>query len=437
LAAEVHVVLILRAVTPASLAPELGSSTDIAIDAGRIVAIGDLPHPVDAQEVDCRGLIVLPGNVCAHTHLYSALARGMPPPPRQPRDFPDILELIWWRLDRALDDDAVRLSALVGAIDAARAGTTTLVDHHASPNAIAGSLDIMADALDGIGVRGVLCYEVTDRNGDEGAQAGLRENERFIRENARPRMRGMVGAHASFTLGDASLHDLAALAVDLDAGIHIHVAEDVSDEEDSLSRCGKRVAYRLDDAGLLRSGSIAAHCVHLDDGEIAVVRGRGLWLAHNCGWYLNNSVGRAPVMQFVDRAVLGTDGIDGDMFAESRSAFFRAREDSLDRGANEFTDMLARGARLASQQFGLPMGEIAVGAAADLMLLDYDPPTPLTAGNLPWHWAFALTHASVRDVMVDGAWVMRERTLVNVDEEKVRAEARQAAKALWQRMDTM
>jgi putative selenium metabolism protein SsnA len=435
-AAEGHVVLILRGLTPASLAPELGPSTDIAIDGGRIVALGDLPH-ADVQEVDCRGLIAMPGNVCGHTHLYSALARGMPPPPRQPRDFPEILELIWWRLDRALDDDAVRLSGLIGAMDAARAGTTTLVDHHASPNAIAGSLDVLAGALDEIGVRGVLCYEVTDRNGEEGARAGLRENERFIRENRRPRMRGMVGAHASFTLGDASLRDVSALAGDLQAGIHIHVAEDVCDEEDSLRRCGKRVAYRLDDAGVLRAGSIAAHCVHLDDGEITLVRDRGLWMAHNCRSNLNNSVGRAPVMQFVDRAILGTDGIDADMFAESRTAFFRAREDSLERGADEFTDMLARGSRLAAEQFGLPMGELAVGAAADLMLLDYDPPTPLTSGNLPWHWAFALTPASVRDVMVDGAWVMRDRALVTVDEEKIRADARQAARRLWQRMDTM
>jgi putative selenium metabolism protein SsnA len=431
------VALILRGGTPATLAPQFGPSTDIAIEGGRITATGALiPQPGD-DVVYCSGLLVMPGNVCGHTHLYSALARGMPPPPRQPRNFLEILELVWWRLDRALDPDSVRLSGLVGAIDAIRAGTTTLIDHHASPSAIEGSLDVMAEALDTVGVRGVLCYEVTDRNGAGGAAAGLRENERFIRENVRPRMRGMVGGHASFTLGDTSLHELASLAADLDVGVHIHVAEDAWDEEDAMTRFGSRVAQRLDSAAVLRRGSIAAHCVHLDDQEVEIVRGRGVWMAHNCRSNLNNSVGRAPVMQFVDRAILGTDGIDGDMFAESRNAFFRAREDSLDRGAEEFTAMLARGAQVASDAFGLPLGDLSVGAAADLMLLEYDPPTPLSAGNLPWHWAFALSSSAVRDVMVDGAWVMRDRTMVTVDEEKIRAEARTAALSLWHRMDTI
>jgi putative selenium metabolism protein SsnA len=429
--------LVLRGGTLASLATGRVESTDIGIEHGRISWVGP-GLPDGAHEfVDCSGMLIMPGNVCGHTHLYSALARGMPPPPRQPRNFPEILELVWWRLDRALDHEAIRMSALSGALDAVLSGTTTLVDHHASPNAIDGSLDLMAEALDEIGLRAVLCYEVTDRNGERGAQAGLRENERFIRKNRRGRMRGMVGAHASFTLGDATLHELSQLSRELGAGVHIHVAEDVADEDDSIRRCGKRTAYRLQEADVFGAGSIAAHCVHLDEGERDVVKAANVWVAHNCRSNMNNSVGRAAVSDLGDRVMLGTDGIDGDMFAESRTAFFRAREDSLDETAEEVAGMLSRGVDFASSLFGVPIGRLEVGAVADLQVLDYDPPTPLKNGNLAWHWTFAMSASAVRSVMVDGAWVVRDRTLVTIDEEKVRAEARLAAESLWQRMETL
>jgi putative selenium metabolism protein SsnA len=410
---------------------------NLGVEAGRIAWIAEVVPPGEHQIVDCSGLLIMPGNICGHTHLYSALARGMPPPPRQPRNFPEILELIWWRLDRALDEESIRLSALSGAADALLSGTSTLVDHHASPNAIAGSLDVMADALEELGVRSVLCYEVTDRNGPEGSREGLRENERFLRENQRPLTRGMVGAHASFTLEDETLASLSEMAAELDASVHIHVAEDVCDEEDSMRRAGLRTALRLEEAGVLRPGSIAAHGVHMNDEEIEVVRDRNCWFAHNCRSNLNNRVGRAPVAKFGDRAVMGTDGIDGDMFAESRTAFFRSREDSLDTPAEEFTGMLARGAEMVSRIFGTPVGRIEPGAVADLMLLDYPEPTPLNAGNLPWHWSFAFSSRMVRSVMVDGVWRVRNRALVNVDEERLRASARVAAAKLWERMGTI
>jgi putative selenium metabolism protein SsnA len=429
--------LVLKGGTLASLEGSWLEETSLGIEGGRIAWLSKEIPPGVHEIVNCTGMLVMPGNVCGHTHLYSALARGMPPPPRQPRDFPEILELIWWRLDRALDEETVRLSTLSGAADALLSGTTTLVDHHASPNAIAGSLDVMAEALEEIGIRSILCYEVTDRNGPEGAAAGLRENERFARENRRPKVRGMIGAHASFTLEDATLRSLSEVASDLDLGVHIHVAEDVCDEHDSLKRSGMRTAFRLEKAGVFQPGSIAAHGVHLNDAEIDAARASNVWFAHNCRSNLNNRVGRAPVMKFGNRAVLGTDGIDGDMFAESRTAFFGAREDSLERGADEFTTMLARGGEMVSQMFDSVIGRIEIGAAADLMLLDYPEPTPVDAGNLPWHWAFGFTSRMVRSVMVDGAWVVRDRALVNIDEERMRASARSAAPKLWERMGTL
>jgi putative selenium metabolism protein SsnA len=401
---------------------------------GRITA----PGSVGAEEtIDCSGCLVMPGNVCAHTHLYSALARGMPPPPRPPRNFPEILELIWWRLDRALDEESIRSSALVGALDSLRSGTTSLVDHHASPSWIDGSLDVLADGITGVGARALVCYEVTDRGGTERRDAGLSENARFIRENLRPLARGMFGAHASFTLDDSTLDALAGTAADTGTGVHIHVAEDIFDEVDSLRRSGKRVAQRLQDAGILRDHSIAAHGVHLQQGELGTISSSGTWLVHNCRSNMNNSVGRAPVLQFGDRSALGTDGIDGDMFAESRTAYFRAREDSLDVYAEQFTDLLARGAGLVSKYFGLPIGTLEPGAAADLVVLDYDPPTPLTSDNLAWHWMFAFGAEMVRDVMVGGRWVIRDRQFVTVDEERIRAEAREHARRLWERMETL
>lgn len=418
----------------ACLNPREVRSADLWVDAD-LIATG--PGDGHEERVDCSGCLVIPGNVCAHTHLYSALARGMPAPPRSPRNFPEILELVWWRLDRALDEPAIRSSALVGALDALRSGTTSLVDHHASPEWIDGSLDVLADGITQAGARSLICYEVTDRGGGERRNAGLRENERFIRTNKRELSRGMVGAHASFTLEDTTLEDLAATAERTGTGVHIHVAEDIFDEQDSLRRSGKRVVHRLQDAGILRPNSIAAHGVHLRPDELQTLRSSRTWLVHNCRSNMNNAVGRAPVLHFGDRSALGTDGIDGDMFAESRTAYFRAREDSLDVSAEHFTDRLAAGAELMGQSFGFPVGSTSPGAAADLVVLEYDPPTPLTSGNVAWHWMFAFNAGMVRDVMVAGRWIIRNREFVAVDEDKIRADARAQSERLWQRMETL
>jgi len=435
--------LLIQNATLLSLSPRSIRRGHLLIDEGQISAPDASLRTGDYEVFDAGGRVVMPGNVCAHTHLYSALARGMPPPPRIPTNFPEILEYIWWRLDRALDEDSIRSSAAVGAIDALKAGTTTVIDHHASPSCIEGSLDMLGEELSRVGIRGVLCYEVTDRNGSAGRKEGIRENRRFAADGPErfPLMRALFGAHASFTLDEDSLEEIAGSARDLGVGVHIHAAEDLCDQTDSLRRCGQRVAQRLDRHGVLTDRVLLAHGVHLDGPEIQLLGARRAWLAHNCRSNLNNSVGRAPMGDLMkvlgERLTMGTDGIDEDMFGESRTAYFRLREQSLEGYAEQVTDILSAGGKLAGKSFGRSLGTLDPGAVADLVVLDYEPPTPLTTENLAWHWMFAFSSQLVRDVMVQGRWVVRDRALVNVDEEAVRAQATEQAAGLWRRMEVL
>jgi len=400
---------------------------------------GRVAEESGGERRDCSGCLVVPGNVCAHTHLYSALARGMPYSLESPRNFVEILQRVWWRLDRALDEDGVRASALVGGMDALLSGTTTLVDHHASPNAIDGSLDVIADALETLGARSVLCYETSDRDGPERAQAGIEENVRFARRARRgetPLARALFGAHASFTLSDETLGACADAARGLGIGIHVHAAEDDADERDALALHGLRVASRLAHAGALDERTLLAHGVHLDDQEIALVHAAGAAIAHNARSNMNNSIGRAPVEWLGARVALGTDGIGSDMFEESRTAFFRLREDDLDAGPDWALERLAEGARLAARAFAEPLlGTLEPGAPADLVVLDYASPAPLHAGSFGGHWIFGLSSRHVRDVMVDGDWVVLDRRLTRADQQGLAAAAHVEAECLWRRLD--
>ena len=400
------------------------------------VASGKIAKTQDGERIDVSGCVVMPGNVCAHHHLYSALARGMPGPDEPPRTFPEILERIWWRLDRALEPETIRLSALLGGVEAARAGTTSIVDHHSSPEAIGGSLDHVADGIVEAGLRGVVCYEVTDRHGASGGREGIAENVRFLRENRREMIRGMMGAHASFTIGPDTMERLVGEARARHAPVHIHLAEDRCDEQDSLERYGMRTAHRLSQAGALTQDDLVAHGVHLDEWEQRVVRDSGAWIAHNPRSNMNNGVGYAPVVALGSRVALGTDGIDGDMFTEARTCYLKAREASWRAGPAFAVERLATGAAIVGGMFGEPLlGTLQPGAPADLVVLEYRAPTPLTAANLPGHLVFGLAAAHVRDVMVAGRWIVRDRRHQLVDEEEVAARCREAAPALWNRME--
>ena len=420
-----------------ALDPPKVTGGDVLVRGGRVAEVGGTIRAEHAERLDAAGCVVIPGNVCAHHHLYSALARGMPYRLEPPESFVQVLQRIWWRLDRALDGDAVWLSAWSGGADAVLAGTTTIVDHHASPEAIEGSLDQVAEALGQVGVRSVLCYEVTDRDGPERASAGVEENRRFLKGGF-PLALGLVGAHASFTLSEETLGRCVELARDADAGVHVHVAEDAADERDAQTRFGMRVVERLVEAGALDDRSLLAHCVHVDEHEARLIRDAGAWVAHNPRSNMNNRVGRAPIGALGDRVVLGTDGIDGDLFAESRTAFWRAREADPTVGPSWILERLAASARMAGAVYEEPLlGRIQAGAPADLVVLEYDPPTPLTAENLAGHWAFGLSAGHVRDVVVSGEFAVRDRRLTRADEAEVRARCRDAAEALWRRMDDL
>ena len=410
---------------------------------GKIVAIG--PHassePGD-EIVDCGGAVLMPGLVNGHTHLYSALAAGMPAPPRPPRSFHEILKFIWWRLDRAHDLASVEMSGLIGALTAVHCGTTTLIDHHASPNAIEGSLNALENGIAAVGCRGVLCYEVTDRNGPAGCRAGLAENERYAMECGQRldgRFAAMVGAHACFTLEYKSLMECAMLAERLGIGIHIHVAEDPVDAMITQEKTSQGIFENFFYTGVLDiPNTIFAHGTHLADDDIAQINdSANISLAHNPSSNMNNAVGYTPVAKYVRPPQLGTDGIGADMWREARVAEFKSRDAELPIPFGASLKMLGQSARFASNCLGVKLGVLEVGAPADLVLTNYRPATPLTADNLAGHFLFAMGPEFVRDVMIAGWWVMRKGHVVTCDERAIRAQSVEVARDLHKRMSAI
>jgi putative selenium metabolism protein SsnA len=382
----------------------------------------------------------MPGFVNGHTHLYSALAAGMPAPPKAPTNFHEILKFIWWRLDRAHTLESVEASGQTGAVSAIRCGTTTLIDHHASPNAIDGSLTALENGIATVGCRGVLCYEVTDRNRPDEAGQGLRENERYAKlcaERVDGRFAAMVGGHASFTLKEESLTGCVDLARRLGVGVHIHAAEDPVDERITRERFGVGLMERFKRTGLLDvSRSILAHGTHFSDSDFALVRERQdtIDVAHNPSSNMNNGVGYTPVAKLTKPPLLGTDGIGADMWREARFAEFKSHDAGRPLPFGRSLEMLAQSARFASRCLGVKLGVLEAGAAADLVLTNYRPATPLTSENVAGHFLFAMGPEFVRDVMVGGWWVMRKGHVVTCDESAIRANSVGVARALHERM---
>ena len=420
----------------------------IRVEGDRITDVGSAAqlraaYPGDPV-VDAAGQLVMPGNLCGHTHFYGAFSRGMAIAGEAPRDFPEILDKLWWRLDKALSLDDVKYSALVCLVDAIKHGTTTLIDHHASPNAIEGSLDAIAEAVGQAGLRASLCYEVTDRDGPQRAQAGIEENVRFARsllERPHPQLGASLGLHASLTLSDETLADCVAAAGDVGLGFHIHAAEGVSDQEDSLGKSGKRVVERLHHAGILGPKSILVHCVHVDAWEMELLRDTGTWVTHQPRSNMNNAVGVAPVETMLRGGIpvaMGNDGFSNNMWAEWKAAYLVHKlwhGDPRRMGGYDVMQMaVANNAALASVFWpDAPVGEISPGAYADLILVDYHPFTDLTAGNLPWHVLFGFEADAVTATMCAGKWLMRNRQLLTLDEAEIAARARELSAQTWQR----
>jgi putative selenium metabolism protein SsnA len=426
-------------------APGLLAGHALRVEGDRITAMGpgtELQAVPGEEVVDARGQLVMPGNICAHTHFYGAFARGMAIPGDAPKDFPEILERLWWKLDKALDLEDVRLSALVCLVDAVKHGTTTLIDHHASPNAIDGSLDVIGEAVGQAGLRAALCYEVTDRDGPERAQAGIDENLRFIRAQAaapNPHLAATFGLHASLTLSDATLEACRAAH---DGGFHVHVAEHEADEYDSLKKSGLRAADRLARFGILGPRTIAAHCVHIDYREAELLRQTETWVTHQPRSNMNNAVGAADVdglLRAGVRVCLGNDGFSNAMWDEWKAAYLyhkAAHRDPRRTGGYAVTQMAVdNNAALAREFFPqAPLGAIELGALADLIFVDYHATTPLSAGNLPWHILFGFEASLVTTTIGGGKVLMRDRELLFLDEAAIAAQSRERAAAVWKKI---
>jgi putative selenium metabolism protein SsnA len=399
----------------------------------------------EEDQLDAHGELVMPGNICAHTHFYGAFARGMAIPGRPPRGFMEILQKLWWPLDKSLRREDIRHAALVCLIDAIKHGTTTLIDHHASQNTIEGSLDILAEAVDQSGLRAVLCYEVTDRDGPDKARAGIQENMRFLnrcREGpvAEGRVAALFGLHASLTLSAETL-DACREAAPAGTGFHIHGAEDASDQYDSLEKSGMRVVDRLARHGILGERTILAHGVHLDAREIELLAESGTWVTHQPRSNMNNGVGVAGVesmMRAQVRLGLGNDGFSNAMWQEWKAAYLLHKlfhRDPQRMPAETLVEMAVyNNAELVNLLFpNNPIGEIKPGMQADLIFVDYHPTTPLTSANLPWHIVFGFHESMITTTIVAGKILMRDRQLQTLDEEEITAKARELVPAVWER----
>ena len=392
-------------------------------------------------EISARGKLILPGNICAHTHFYGAFARGMAIPGQPATNFVEILERLWWKLDRALDLEAVRYSTLVCLVDAIRHGTTTLIDHHASPNAIEGSLDAIAGEVERAGLRAALCYEVTDRNGQDGANSGIAENVRFARECGKRKsshIRAAFGIHALLTVGDGTLDRCVAAAGDANIPLHLHVAEGQADQSESLARYHMRVVERLSAHDALTEKTINAHCIHLNDREIQLLAEHGAKVTHQPRSNMNNAVGVAPVLQMLGAGIcvgLGNDGFSNDAFIEMKFADLlhrHALHDPRAMGADKIVHMTyANNASIARLFWDQPVGTLEVGAHADLILADYQPFTPLHAGNLPWHLLFGMDGSEITHTICGGKLLMSDRELLTLDATEISAHAREVAQRVW------
>lgn len=404
------------------------------------------PHEA---RLDAEGQYVMPGNICAHTHFYGAFSRGLSTVGDPPTTFTQILEKLWWNLDKALDEDGVRYSALVCLVDAIKHGTTTLIDHHASPNAIEGSLDIIASAVNQAGLRASLCYEVTDRDGMEEADQGLDENLRFIkriqaRRKEDANLRAHFGLHASLTLSDKTLEKAREICPE-GVGFHTHAAEGEADQLDSLQKSGKRVVHRLDQFGILKPQSILAHGVHFNEEEIERLAESRAWLTHQPRSNMNNAVGVAPIEAMLKAGVrvgMGNDGFSHTMWQEWKEAYLlhklAHRDPQRMSGMTVMQIAVENNAALVTELFDdLPIGKIAEGAGADLIFVDYLPITPLTGGNLPWQILFGFQESMVTATIVAGKTLMYRKKLLTLDEAEISARALAIATQTWQRFATI
>lgn len=421
----------------------------LAVEGSRIKAVGPerefRERYAHYEQIDGQGRLLMPGLTNAHMHFYGTYARGLALPV-QPANFHEILKHLWWALDKALDLEAVYYSTLLPAITAVKKGVTSVIDHHASPYAVAGSLDQIENALAEVGMRGILCYEVSDRDGKAIRDQGLAENSRYIRKcqgarEADPEhmFEGMIGLHASFTLDDDSLAGAADLSQALQRGCHIHMLEDKVDETETRRKYGRGVVERLAHFGILGAKSIAAHGIFLDEPGLDLLAETDTIVVHQAQSNMNNAVGRADVFKLLARGItvgLGTDGMTPDLRAEAHTGYLLHKHHLGDPNAGwtQFEMMtLKHNPAIYRRLSGQPVGRIEPGYLADLILVDYYPPTPLSGDNFWGHFLFGLVDAEVDTTIINGKVVMRGKALPHLDEARLASDSRRCAEKVWDR----
>ena len=415
----------------------------VVTDGNLILAVGTTDemkksYP-QAEFIDAHGGVIMPGLINTHNHIYSAFARGLSINGYNPKNFNDILEGMWWKIDRKLTLENDRLSAYAVYLDCIKNGVTTVFDHHASYYEIPGSLDEIAEAATELGVRTSLCYEVSDRDGAEKMKQSVLENERFIKRakaDQSDMVKGMMGLHASFTLSDDTLA-FAREHTDPWTGFHVHVAEGPSDLQDSLHKYGKRIVNRLYDLDILGSKTLAVHCIHINKAEMELLRDTDSMVVHNPESNMGNAVGCGPVLHMLKEGVLaglGTDGYTNDMLESYKVGNIIHKHNLCDPTVawGEIPTMLFENNRtIAGRFYQKPLGILKKGAYADIIVTDYDPLTPMDGSNCNGHILFGMNGRSVVTTICNGKLLMREREVLVCDEKALMAKCRESAKKLW------
>ncbi len=424
--------------------PKVLYDHSLLIEGNTIKKIDESKNFTDKYDkvIDAHGKVVMPGFINAHMHFYSTLVRGLGKAAPS-KDFNEVLKNLWWRLDKKLDADTNYYSALIMAVNAVKHGTTTLIDHHASPFSAKGSLNLIAKAVKETGLRASLCYEVSDRDGDKIAQDGLDENTEFIkqcRKNNDEQLKALFGLHAAFTLSDKTLEKASKLGNDLNTGFHVHVAEAQSDEEFNVKNHGLRVVERFDKFGIMNNKSLAIHCVHINEKEMDILAKNGTAVVHNPQSNLNNAVGIADIIKMQEKGILvglGTDAMTVKMPEELRVALWaqHIRNNNPTCGFMEVANtLLFNNRKIAARYWNLPLGALEEGAAADVILIDYFPPTPLDGNTYLGHIIFGLSQAAVNTTIANGKVLMENRTLnIDIDEEEISAKSKELTVKLWER----
>lgn len=374
--------------------------------------------------IDCKGKLVTKSFVCGHHHIYSSLARGMPAPSKIPTNFVEILKYIWWNLDKNLDLEMIKASALASALFCAKNGLTFVIDHHASPFAVKGSLGAIKDAFDSVGISHLLCYEISDRDGEKSRNEGLEETADYLTKGNQ----GLVGLHASFTVSDQTLKDAVDLAKKQNSGIHIHVAEDKADQDHCLDAYKCRVIERLHAQGVLDlPKTILGHCVHLDESEQKVLKDSNAWVVQNSESNLNNNVGVADYSLLSKRMLLGTDGMHSDMLRSAKASFFVGQ-------TTERIDFPGIYHRFRNAHQYLLDNEFFGDGDNNLVIFDYDTPTEINSDNFLGHFIFGIESKHVSSVISNGKLIVKDRVLQTMDENEILSFAKEMGKKLWRKL---